>query len=312
LGAGAFLRPVFGRAATTGAPLPQPGDSLRVVFLTDIHAREDLPGVSTFLDTLAERVNALQPDLILCGGDAIHGGFFLTEQQAAVRWDLFQRFREQLHAPLHAVAGNHDLVGVQPSNAADHATDPFALFRRQFQLDRNYGAFDQAGWHFVLLNSVEALPDHSNYRTRIDDEQMAWLRSHLAGVSPQTPIVLLTHIPLRQVISPFLQSHFASMSANMVVGNSDELLAAFADKNLRLILQGHLHVNAHAQVDGRDFVIGGAVCGEWWQGSNLGTPNGFGLLALSARDNGWQYFDCPWAPGAATPALVKESPALRS
>jgi 3',5'-cyclic AMP phosphodiesterase CpdA len=293
LGAGALLRPLLGRAATNAA-LPLPADSLRVVFLTDIHTRDDLPGIPPYLDSLAARINALQPNLILSGGDSIEGGFNLNQEQTLARWAIYRSFQQKLSAPVYSVAGNHDILGAYAYLPGTAPTDPFAMFRQQFHLTRNYGSFNAAGWHFILLDSVDVQPNYSAYRGYVDDAQLAWLRNDLAGVSSQTPIVLLTHIPLQSPLPPYLQARLAKMCSSLVVENSAEVLAAFAGKNLRLVLQGHLHVDAAPSSAAPQFITGGAVCGQWWQGSNLGTPNGFGLLALDPQNSGWQYFDCPW------------------
>jgi 3',5'-cyclic AMP phosphodiesterase CpdA len=305
-----LLRPVLGRAASATSSLPQPSDSLRVVFLTDIHARDDVPGIAPFLDNLAARINALQPDLVLSGGDSIEGGYFLTKRNAVARWALFQNFRRQLRAPFYTVPGNHDLDSAFADRPGLIAADPFAMYLRQFQLQRTYGAFDFSGWHFILLNSVDVAPDRSNYRGLVDAAQLAWLRNHLAGVSPQTPIVVLTHIPLQLPLTPFMEAEIGALRSNFFVQNGSDVLAAFAGKDLRLVLQGHLHIDAATTSGTPQFVTGGAVCGEWWQGSSIGTPNGFGLLALSAHDNGWQYFNCPWTPNSTTAAFDPSSAAM--
>jgi uncharacterized protein len=84
----------------TSADLPAAFDGTRVVFLTDIHHGPFLSRGS--VRTLVDRVNAMQPDLVLLGGDYVyHSAKYIAPC-----------FRElaRLHAPLgvYGVLGNHD------------------------------------------------------------------------------------------------------------------------------------------------------------------------------------------------------------
>lgn len=79
--------------------LPSEFEGLRIVYLSDIHYgtffREDR------LRALVERVNALQPDLILLGGD------YAEDSQTAVEfWQLHPGFKAGLCVA--GVMGNHD------------------------------------------------------------------------------------------------------------------------------------------------------------------------------------------------------------
>jgi predicted MPP superfamily phosphohydrolase len=80
--------------------LPQAFSGKRIVFLTDIHRGPFFS--QKRLEKLVERVNGLQPDLILFGGDYIHRSpEFIPPCFAALG---------KLHAPLgkFGVLGNHD------------------------------------------------------------------------------------------------------------------------------------------------------------------------------------------------------------
>ena len=79
--------------------------------------------------------------------------------------------------------------------------------------------------------------------------------------------------------SSFFQAtagHEEAAPRNRVVVNNREVLDCFAKHRLRLVLQGHLHVNEMLRWRGTTFITGGAVCGQWWRGRWHGTDPRFG------------------------------------
>jgi len=78
------------------------------------------------------------------------------------------------------------------------------------------------------------------------------------------------------------------------VVNNREVLELFAEHNLVLVLQGHLHAEEMLRWRGTTFITGGAVCGDKWRGPRLGTPEGFGVLTLRRDRVDWQYETINW------------------
>ena len=60
------------------------------------------------------------------------------------------------------------------------------------------------------------------------------------------------------------------------------MLAAFEGHNVVAVLQGHLHVNEVVVLKNTQYILSGAVCGNWWRGVRMGFPEGF--TVVSARD----------------------------
>ena len=91
------------------ADFPQGIGSLRVVYLSDIHAGSFFS--QSRVESLVRRVNALDPDIVLLGGD------YATDSDGAVE---FFRSLPRLHARygVYAVTGNHDRT-VPESNLAE-------------------------------------------------------------------------------------------------------------------------------------------------------------------------------------------------
>ena len=66
----------------------------------------------------------------------------------------------------------------------------------------------------------------------------------------------------------------------MSVANSDEVIALFEGHNVLAVLQGHTHINERVDWHGVPYITGGAVCGNWWHGTRLGTPEGYTVVSL--------------------------------
>jgi predicted phosphodiesterase len=82
-----------------------------------------------------------------------------------------------------------------------------------------------------------------------------------------------------------------------MVTNTPEVLAAFEGRDLRLVLQGHLHIVEQAQVKGTKFVTGGAVCGAWWKGPFRGFAEGFLVVEVKNGAIDYHYESYGWQAG---------------
>ena len=136
----------------------------------------------------------------------------------------------------------------------------------------------------------------NTYKGFIDNEQIEWIKSDLAKVKKDTPIVISTHIPF---ITSMTQVYGGSLEANaesIVVINSKEVLELFNHHNLKLVLQGHLHMLEDIYVKGIHFITGGAVSGKWWEGPNKETEEGFLLIKIKKESDTfeWEYIDYGW------------------
>ena len=62
------------------------------------------------------------------------------------------------------------------------------------------------------------------------------------------------------------------------VANANEVIALFEGHNVLGVLQGHTHINETVMWKGVPYITSGAVCGNWWHGTRLGTPEGFTVV----------------------------------
>lgn len=266
---------------------------VRVVFYTDVHAiREwDTP---LALERAADAINAQRADLIVNGGDLVHGGFNSSEAAMAPRWDTYMAMHKALKGDVYSAIGNHDLIAVAPSNGAPSSKDPRATFRTRLGLTRTYYSFGALGYHFIVLDAIQFKDNEFGYIGQVDAGQMEWIKAGLSHVSRRRPIVLITHIPLLTAFYAVTNGATRPAPESHVIGNNIEVLDAFKQHNLILVLQGHLHVNELIRWRKTTFITGGAICGKWWQGSRMGTEEGFGVVTLDGDHVEWNYVDYGW------------------
>jgi 3',5'-cyclic AMP phosphodiesterase CpdA len=267
--------------------------SLRFVYYTDVHARTewDTPAAMAMA---AEAINARKADLVIAGGDLITDGFQSSAARVAGRWDAYLKMHQKIKSDVYPVMGNHDLVAAIPTDGTPAADNPRAVYLDRMGLDRTYYSFNAAGYHFIILDSIQVTGDDYQYRGRIGSHQLQWLQQDLAAVAKGTPIIMATHIPL--LTSFFNASKGATYAArpNRVIVNNREVLKVFEDHNLILVLQGHLHVNEMIRWQNTTFITGGAVCGKWWRGAWHGTEEGFYAITVTGNHVEGTYIDYGW------------------
>jgi len=139
-------------------------------------------------------------------------------------------------------------------------------------------SFDHKGHHFIILDSIGITPDR-NYEARIDADQLAWLERDLKAQPSGTPIVVTTHIPLVTALSSYTVQAPNAKSYGFV--NGPAAIKLFEGHNVLGVLQGHTHVNERVEWHGIPYITSGAVCGNWWKGTRMGTPEGFTVVSVA-------------------------------
>lgn len=207
-------------ATREGALAASRSDAFSFVQISDTHIgfrKEANPDVVGSLRRAIADINALPqaPAFVVHTGDVSH----LSKP------DEFGKAREllqELHVDrVHTVPGEHDTID-----------DGVTGYLKYFDHDRDgkaWYSFDQGGVHFVGLNNV--LNFKANAMTSLGDDQIAWLRGDLAGMSHSTPVVVLAHIPLWTIWEPW--GWGTADSAQAI-----ELLRPFGSVT---VLNGHIH-----------------------------------------------------------------------
>ena len=283
---------------------------LRLGFLTDCHSREE-KGAPQALEQAAQLMNSLQPDLIIGGGDFVHGGFYDSGRVMDRRWKVADTFLKKLHTKVEPIIGNHDFYEPILQDRSPSPHDPRWRWKKYFGLHETYRSFSFRGYRFLMLDTVKVVGGANPYRGWVDAAQISWLDRELRRIPQNQPIILCTHIPFRTSLRDSFGTFVGPSPGRVRVLNADSVLSRLKDRPLALVLQGHVHINERLQDNGVPFITGGAVCGKWWNGPNMGTWPGLGMIEIipsggmlrSPSDEriSWNYMNLPGAP--AMPSL---------
>jgi 3',5'-cyclic-AMP phosphodiesterase len=264
-------------SAPAGGPAPEPFTFLLV---TDAHLQPELNGV-VGTDMAFKKARAVKADFAINGGDHVFDALAVPKQRALTLFDLYDKTEQDLGVKVYHTVGNHDVLGIYPASgiAQDDPLYGKKLFEQRF--GKLYYSFDHKGHHFIVLDSIGITPDRA-YEGRIDAAQLQWLTADLAALAPGTPVIVSVHIPLVTAIEAYLPEPTAAPAHHgLSVANAKQVLDLFAGHNVLGVLQGHTHVNEVVQWKGVPYITSGAVCGNWWHGTRLGTPEGFTVVTVA-------------------------------
>lgn len=265
-----------------------------IVFMTDIHLQPELNAVEGFRKAM-DTINKIQPDFVFTGGDLIMDALAQNQLRADSLYDLYNSEIKRLNSPVYNTLGNHELFGVYKESGIDTTHELYAHKMYERRIGKSFYSFNHKGWKFIVLNAVSLTPER-NYTGNVSQSQIKWLREELFNTSSKMPVVLVLHIPLLTSLTQFNQGAMAANSEGLVVNNSREIIELFKGYNLKLVLQGHLHVLEDNYIKNIHFVTGGAICGKWWKGPNEGTEEGFLHLRFKGDEFTWKYVDYGWDP----------------
>ena len=297
----AFAQPT---PATTSA-------TLRLVFFTDTHTQPELRANEGTALAL-KKIRSLKPDLCIQGGDHCFDLAAVPRERSLMLLDEYTRTERALDGiPIQHVIGNHDIFGREPSTNIP-TTDPLygkKAFEQRFNT-RTYRSFDQAGYHFIVLDSIQITPERA-FDASVDSAQLAWLKADLARTPAGTPILVACHVPIVSAAPQYTpQGDRAALSEaytaltglhRFVLGNAREVTDCFEGHNVIAVLQGHTHINETVFWRNTPYITSGAVCGNWWHGSRWGTPEGFTVLDLARGQAHWHYETYGWQSPEITP-----------
>jgi 3',5'-cyclic-AMP phosphodiesterase len=158
-----------------------------IAFLADSH----LPNAdcntapAKHLATAVAEINAQDPpvDLVFFGGDLTDDG------DTEALW-LGREILASLNAPLWLLPGERDsLAASQP------------LWQELFG-DDNF-SFTYQGVHFCGFNTVAPNPATGSGLFQITPQQQRWLVQKLLHISPEAPLLLISHAPLYRLFQPW-------------------------------------------------------------------------------------------------------------
>lgn len=275
--------------APAGAPLLQ-GGAFRIVHMTDIHVQPEL-GAEAGLAAALAHAQRQKPDLVITGGDSVMDVFEAKRGRAEDLRKLFLgTMKRECSVPLRHTVGNHDIFGWNKSRSGTVGTE--ADWGKRFACDmfgiaRTYHSFDQGGWRFVCLDSVQ--PKGDAYTAYLDDAQHDWLVRLLADTPKAMPVCVVSHIPVMSLTTLTFGKPRGrdKVGEDTVITNGEMHTDATLlhdlfrrSGNVRLCLSGHIHLVDRCAIDGVTYICDGAVSGSWWKGPLQGIPEGFGVIDL--------------------------------
>jgi 3',5'-cyclic AMP phosphodiesterase CpdA len=206
-------------ASAAESPI-QAGDDFNFVQISDSHIGFNKPANTDVVGTLKQaiaKINALPiaPDFILHTGDLSH----LSEPAEFDALDQMLRTAKAGH--VFYVPGEHDVI-------SDNGREFRARYGRATKGD-GWFSFDQRGVHFIGLVNVMNIAEGA--LGMLGEDQLAWLKEDVSGLSSSTPIVVFAHVPLWSI---YPQWGWGTQDAERALG----LLKRFGSVT---VLNGHIH-----------------------------------------------------------------------
>ncbi len=154
----------------------------------------------------------------------------------------------------------------------------------------NY-SFDHKGVHFVVLNSILTYDSWINQfkdpmermlgMARLDnphgspfivgEEGRRWLKKDLAKLSPDTPIIVLTHSPLYKIFKPW----------NFWTDDAEEVQAILARFKKVTVMHGHVHQIIYNQIGNITFYAFMSTAWPWpYPPTYTQKPNNFPKITV--------------------------------
>lgn len=263
------------------------------VFMTDIHVEPENHATEGFIQAI-DKINKLKPDFVITGGDLIMDALGQTQERADSLYRLYLETQKRLKMPVYNTPGNHEHFGIymEEEISRDHPDYADGMYKRY--MGKTHYSFNHEGWHFIILNSIMETEDR-HYRGGVSENQIEWLKSDLANIDSETPIAMSVHIPLITAMTQYKDGALEINPEGIVINNSKEVLDLFKDKNLKLVLQGHLHFLEDLYLGGKThFITGGAVCANWWRGPRGNMEEGFLKIHVKGDSFTWEYIDFGW------------------
>lgn len=218
------LGTLIGAAPASAADIAGSSTSLGFAVVSDTHANvaesQRQQSIAKVFASIAQR----DPAFVLHCGD-------VTDTGLPDEYDLFaQALPASLQGKIHYTPGNHEVRW-------DSTTKE--LVRSHFG-PAPY-SFDAGGLHFVGFDPTQLVQEPGHY----GDELLDWLDRDLDQVRGHRPTLLFQHYPMGQDF--------------FYVDDQDRFFDLIADRNVRVILAGHIHRDSVSELNGLTQVAFDAV-----------------------------------------------------
>jgi 3',5'-cyclic AMP phosphodiesterase CpdA len=263
-------------------------ESFTFLFFTDAHIQPEL-NAAVGTQMAFKKGRAIKADFAINGGDHVFDALAVPMRRSLSLFDMYDKAEQDLGLKVYHTIGNHDVCGVYP--ASEMTVDDPQYGKKVFEqrMGKTYYSFDHKGHHFVVLDSIGITADRA-YEGRVDDAQLKWLAADLAALHPGTPVIVSVHIPLVTAFNAYVpETPIPPPHHGLSVANANQVLDILAGHNVIGVLQGHTHINETVVWKRVPYITSGAVSGNWWHGTRLGTPEGFTVVTVANGKMTTQY-----------------------
>jgi 3',5'-cyclic AMP phosphodiesterase CpdA len=270
----------------------QDGPRFRIVHYTDVHVQPEQNGERGFAQAI-EHMNGQKAAFAISGGDLVFETLKANAGRARRLWDMYTARLRDFDMPAYQVMGNHDKFGllnkdIKPSEPGYGEK----MFLERLGRSSTYTSFDHGRWRFVLLDSI--FPEKGGgWNPKLDEKQMAWLESELKAAEGR-PVCAALHVPVITSFTQMLEGPLAAPRPQSTMHDAKELRELFEASNVKLVLQGHVHIREHYEYNGVHYISGGAVSGAWWEGPRNGHPEGYATIDFDGDGFTWNYHTYGW------------------
>lgn len=213
-------------------------DDFTIVHIADFHVG-DPRGLTVNVDETIgfksikrciNEINLIHPDLVIISGDLVFGQLYPFEYSVEYKkcYELIQLF----DVPTFLIPGNHDGYNRFKEDGLEFWKNYFGPL---------YYSFDFGNFHFIGVNSFDWPANHRisisfialNWGGSIQDEQLNWIEEDLESTNANLTFMFLHHNPIWDTKKDSL--------LRMGYKNRNKLLSLIDEKNVDMVLAGHVH-----------------------------------------------------------------------
>lgn len=211
-----------------------------------------------------DEIKTIKPDFVLSVGD-IGYGYGQTRQQFLNELDRFQNLIDNLALPFFNAPGNHEIQG-----------KPEALTIMKQRYKEQYGSFNYANTHFIVLNTEEIGEEGT-----ISGKQLEWLKNDLETNKSVAHIFVLMHRPMYSLLNPNFdaQKRISFISRK----SRDELAELFSKYPIKIIFAGHEHLFNQETLNGITYITAGGSGAPMYESPQRGGFSHYVIVKVNAN-----------------------------
>lgn len=262
--------------------------ALRIAHITDCHVT-DHPSCLNGMKKVMEQLNSMKdrPQLIINSGDIIMEANNKSKEEAETLWNLWDELVKENKIPIHYCPGNHDYWWPKDKDLAAKENPDFnqGLYLRRSAMPAPYYTFENQGWKFISLNSMDKW-------YALGEEQFSWLEEELMKAGNQ-PVCIFSHVPIISITPLMYNLNRQTYGDIRYSGDQHKDARQLKDLfyktgNVKLCLSGHMHYIDAVDYIGVKYICSGSASASWWGGILDEFPHVYTIIDLY-EDGGLDY-----------------------